>query len=46
MEITTFSQGNYIIKVHVNDQNVLELTYLLAVHLTLSLGGQLTLETF
>ena len=35
-----------VIKAHVNDQNVLQLTYLLAVQLTLSLGGHLTLETF
>ena len=35
-----------MIKAHVNDQNVLQLMYLLAVQLTMSLGGQLTLETF
>ena len=29
-----------VIKAPVNDQNVLQLTYLLAVQLTLSLGGQ------
>ena len=33
-------------KAHVSDQNVLQLTYLLAVQLTLSFGGQLTPETF
>ena len=34
-----------MIKAHVYDQNVLQLTYLLALQLTLmSLGGQLTLE--
>ena len=35
-----------MIKAHDNDQNVLQLTYLLTVELTLSLDGQLTLETF
>ena len=33
-------------KAHVSDQNVLQLTYLLVVQLTLRLGGQLTQETF
>ena len=37
--------GIRVIKAHVNDKNVLQLTYLLAVQLTLSLG-QLTQETF
>ena len=35
-----------MINAHVSDQYVLQLTYHLAVQLTLSLGGQLTLETF
>ena len=39
-------KGISVIKGHVNDQNVIQLTNLLAVQLTLSLGGQLTLETF
>ena len=39
-------KGISVIKEHVNDQNVIQLTNLLAVQLTLSLGGQLTLETF
>ena len=38
-------KGISMIKKHVYDQNVLQLTYLLAVQLTLSLG-QLTQETF
>ena len=39
-------KGISVITANVNDQNVLQKTYLLAVQLTLSLGGQLTLETF
>ena len=35
-----------VIMAHINEQNILQLTYLLAVQLTLSLAGQLTLETF
>ena len=35
-----------MIKEHVSDENVLQLTYLLAVQLTLGLGGQLTLKQF
>ena len=35
--------GVSVIKAHVNDHNTLQMTYLLAVQLTLSLGGQLTL---
>ena len=47
MEITTITYKEIsIIKAHVNDQNVLQLMYRLVVQLTLSLGGQLTLETF
>ena len=37
-------KGISMIKAHIYDQNVLQLTYLLAVQLTLSLGGQLTLK--
>ena len=36
--------GIRVIKAHVNDKNVLQLTYLLAVQLILSLVGQITLE--
>ena len=41
-----YKKGNNMNKAYVNDQNVLQLTYLLSVQFTLSLGGQLTLETF
>ena len=48
MEITTITQGISVIKAHINDQTVLQLTYLLVMQLTLRLGGQLhvTQETF
>ena len=39
-------KGISLIKAPVNDQNVLHLIYRFAVQLTLSLGRQLTLETF
>ena len=39
-------KGIGVIKIPVNDQNLLQLTYLLAVQLPLSWDGQLTLETF
>ena len=35
-----------MIETQVNYQNVLQLTNILAVQLTLNLGGKLTLETF
>ena len=41
-----YTKGISMIKAHVNEQNVLHFTYPLAVQLTISLNGQLTLETF
>ena len=39
-------KGISMIKAHVNDQNVLQLMYLFAEQLTLSIARQLTLDTF